>query len=237
MPSTLDAEDIIRGARHRRLPKLIGFGSVATLAVVGISVVGFNVIQLPQSAIMSASDSSGGAESNSMPQAPTFGYDLLRAPADKVNLCGGLLAEVTPSETGLVLTTNFPASAPADGQPLTGTVTLTNTGSERVTGTTAASPAVTLSKDGLTLWHSNGPMIALAVLVDLEPGESMDYPASLTPVECGAEDKLADGFRDNLPALPVGDYQVSAVIDLVPDPIGSGESQRVAGPLQTVSLR
>lgn len=234
-PSGLDATAIIRRARSRRLPRQIAFGSVATLAVAGIALVGFTVIKIPPSALMSASDSMGSAESGALPEARDLQHD--GTPAEKVNPCGGEFAPSTPSTTDLVLTTHFPASAPANGQPVSGTVTLSNTGTDRVTGSTVASPAITLSQNGITLWHSNGAMIAIAVLVDLAPGESMDYEVSLTPVACGTEDELGDGFREDLPALPAGDYQVSALIELMPDAAGVAGNQLVSGPLQALTLR
>lgn len=236
-PSGLDADAVIRRARSRRLPRQIVLGSVATLAVAGIALAGFTAITIPQSAIMSASDSMGGAESEPLPGAPDRGYGSEQAPAEKVNPCGGELAQVAPSDTGLVLTMHFPASAPADGQPVSGTVTLSNTGTERVTGSSAASPILTVSQNGRILWHSNGAGAAIAVLVDLAPGESMDYEVTLTPVACGMEDELGTGFRDGLPALPAGDYQVSALIDLVPEAADGGGSHLIGGPLQAFALR
>lgn len=235
--SGLDADAVIRRARIRRLPRQIAFGSVATLAIAGIALVGVTVIKIPQSALMSASDSAGSAESGTLPQPPDLRYGSSQAPAEKVNTCGGELARIAPSGSGLVLTTHFPASAPANGQPVSGTVTLSNTGTDRVTGSTAANPIVTLSQNGVTRWHSNGAMTAIAILIDLAPGESMDYEVNLTPVACGTEDELGDGFRDDLPALPAGDYEVSALIDLVPEATDGGGSELISGPLQALALR
>ncbi|HEY9497657.1 MAG TPA: hypothetical protein VIQ78_01375 [Terrimesophilobacter sp.] len=235
VPSTLDADAVIRRARSHRLPRKIAFGSAAALTVAGIVLVGFTVARIPQSALMSASDNAGGAESADAPQPRDLQYEGL--PAEKVNPCGGELAPVAPSENGLMLTTHFPEGAPADGRPVSGTVTLSNTGTGRVIGSTAASPVITLSRDGTVLWHSNGAMIAIAVLVDLAPGESMDYQVSLTPVACGAQDELGSGFRDNLPALPAGDYRVSALIDFVPQSADAGGHQLLGGPPQTLTLR
>jgi hypothetical protein len=159
-------------------------------------------------------------------------------PADRINLCGGPLAEVAPNPDGLVLSTAFPESSATGTGAIDGTVTLTNTGTQTVKGTTAASPAITVSQDGVVLWHSNGPMIMLAVVVDLAPGQSMNYRASFTPVRCGVGDDLADGFPDNLPALPAGGYQVSAAIDLSREGVnGSAINELVTGPVQTVTLR
>ena len=235
LPSTLDTDAVIRRARSHRLPRKIAFGSFAALAVAGIAFVGFTVATVPQSALMSASDSGGRQESGDAPKPQTFQYEGL--PAEKVNQCGGQVAPVAQNANGLELTTHFPEGAPADGQPVIGTVTLSNTGTGRVIGSTAASPVITLSRDGTVLWHSNGAMVTIAVLVDLAPGESMDYQVSLTPVACGAQDELGSGFRDNLPPLPAGDYRVSALIDFVPQSADAGGHQLLGGPPQTLTLR
>ena len=228
----LDATMVIRRSKRRRLPGQVAVGGVVTLAVAGLSVGSIAGIRsiLPR-AVTDSSLSSG----ESAPQAPQ-GRDNAtdRAPADRLNLCGAPVAAPVPSESGLILTPHFPASARTDGQ-ITGTVTLTNTGATAITGTTAASPAVTVSQGGITLWHSNGPMIMLAAVVALEPGQSMDYPASITPVRCDSEDDL-NGFRDSLPPLPAGQYQVSAAIDLTPDKAGS-TTQLITGAPQTIVLQ
>jgi hypothetical protein len=235
LPSTLDADAVIRRARSHRLPRKIAFGSFAALAVAGVVLVGFTVVKIPQSALMSASDSAGGPESGEAPQSRDLQHE--GPAAEKVNPCGDQLAPIAPNANGLELTTHFPEDAPANGQPVSGTVTLSNTGTARVIGSTAASPVITLSRDGTVLWHSNGAMITIAVLVDLAPGESMNYPVSLTPVACGAQDELGSGFRDNLPPLPAGDYRVSALIDFVPQSAAAGEHQFLGGPPQTLTLR
>jgi hypothetical protein len=232
-----DAAAVIRRSRMRRLPGQVAVGGAGALAIAGIGVAGATGIQSMRFGASTSAqlDSSAGSSEHASPETPGDGE---RAPAEKITLCGGPLANIPPSSTGLVLTTRFPATVPADGRQVTGTVTLTNTGTEPITGTTAASPTITLSKDGLVLWHSNGPMIMLAVVVDLAPGASMDYPATFTPVRCESVDERGEGFREDLPALPAGRYQLSAAIDLTrqaPDG-GFASLELVTGPLQEVAL-
>ena len=167
------------------------------------------------------------------------GYDAIRrAPAERLNLCEGNLAELAPSVTSLVLTTTFPDGAPADGSSRMGTVTLTKTDTQRVSGTTGASPAITLSQNGTVLRHGNGPTIAMAMMVDLDPGGSLEYGALFTPVRCGVEDDMAESFRENLPALKAVTYEVSAAIDIMLDvPVnGSSEFDPITGALESISL-
>ena len=216
----------------------IAAGSVFTLALGGLivaSVLGIGSLVRPAVSAAQADDagSSDVAEVPAADPATASGSDIKRAPAERINLCTGTVAEVAPSESGLQLDVHFADSAKAGTDSIRGTVTLTNTGSDTVTGYTAASPALTLSQDGIVVWHSNGPMIELARDVALAPGESLEYDASFTPVVCGVDDDLAElGFAEDLPAAPAGEYQLSAMIDL----LGDSTADLVSGPTSTITL-
>ncbi|GAA3740568.1 hypothetical protein GCM10022239_15330 [Leifsonia bigeumensis] len=235
----LDAASVIRKARAHRRPKQFVLGSATLLAVVGIGYTGVTAIPWPQSVLMSASDSGAAPETaiddftagGSHPMAP----DPSRESAALSNRCGTPLIETGPSASGLVLTTDFPEEGPANGLPVEGTVTLTNTGTQRVTGTTDAQPTIVISHNGVTVWHSNGAVRSIGILVDLAPGESMDYPTSLTPVECTMEDESGLSFPSDLPPLSTGVYQVSARIDLALD-ASDAPAELVGGPSQDITL-
>jgi hypothetical protein len=250
----VDIDGVLRRARRRRLPRRLATGGAGVLAIAGIGVAGANalgglgqVTTLSSGAGSSTEDSPGGpaagesadsgGAAGSGGAADSGGISL--APAEKVNFCGGPLAEVAPAQTGLVATPHFPASAPAGTGPISGSVTVTNTGTERVTGYTGASPAMTVSEAGITVWHSNGPQIMLAQLIDLEPGASTELPASILPVRCAVEDDSAESFREDLPALEPGVYQLSAIFYLTPEG-PSAESlpapDVVSGPLADLTL-
>jgi hypothetical protein len=158
----------------------------------------------------SAEDSGGAA-----PESPEA--FMKRAAADELNQCAGPVAETVASFSGLQLDVAFPEAAPV-GSTVAGAVTLTNASTAHVTGTTASRPAITLSQNGTVLWHSNGPVDSSAVMVDLDPGQSLQYAASFEPVRCDVQDDLAEAFRADLPAVPPGEYEVSAAIDFAPDP-------------------
>lgn len=236
--SSIDVASVIRRSKRRRLPRQIGIGGAAALAAVGITVAGVSSLRPPQAITMVASDTGETPARESAEDGAASpsgdGSGIALAPADKLHPCGGTIAEVAPNEAGLVLTPGFAAIASATGQPVSGTVTLSNTGASRVTGTTAATPAMTLSRDGVVLWHSSGPMIMLAVLVDLSPGQSMEYTASFTPVLCTNEEQL-DGDPAALPALPPGSYDLTAAIMVTPE--DGSAPQLVTGPPQTVTLQ
>ena len=227
----IDVAAVVRRARARRLPKVLGIAGVSVLAIGGIVVGGLQLGGGVSPASDTATESFPLQEGGSQLFSDSTGDTVKRAPAEKINLCTGPLAEVAPSESGLVLTVAF-ADAAAGSDSVQGTVTMTNTGATTVTGYTAASPAITLSQDTVVLWHSNGPTTEQAREVALAPGESMEYSAAFTPVVCGVEDDEAESFRADLPAAPAGQYQVSAAIDLM----GEFDADLVTGPTQTVTL-
>ncbi|MEP6481011.1 MAG: hypothetical protein ABJA94_03280, partial [Rhodoglobus sp.] len=210
-PRGIDTKHVIARSRARRLPRQLAAGAIGTLAVVGIAVVGIQSILPSQSA--STTSQAGGAAPSAADQSAASGQEFSdkRAPADKINLCTGAVAEPAPSFYGLQLSVEFPPTAPNGTTPIEGMVRLTNTGSEPVTGT-AAAPAITLSQGGIVLWHSTGQATEIATPVDLAPGQWLEYPASLTPVRCDVQDDEGESFRADLPAVGPGEYDVSAAL-------------------------
>ena len=213
---------------------MLGITGVSVLAVGGIVLGSLQLgggVSPASDTAGSAPETSGLDASSGQLYSDSVNDEIKRAPADRLNLCTGTLAEVAPSVSGLVLSVSFPDAA-AGSDSVTGTVTMTNAGTATVTGYTAASPAITLSQDSVVLWHSNGPMIELARDVALAPGESIEYSAAFSPVVCDIEDDTTESFRSGLPAAPRGQYQVSAAIDLM----GDFEADLVTGPAQTITL-
>lgn len=209
----IDTARVIARARRRRLPRQIGAGALGAFAIASIAVIGVPLLQTgsgPAVTTMESAPDSGGASDSLL-------VEIKRAPADRLNLCTSPVAEFVPSASGLVLDVEFPATAPVGTAPIQGVVHLTNTSAETVSGSTASSPAVALSQNGIVLWHSNGPVDLSATRVDLAPGESLEYSAFFVPVSCGVEDDSAEAFRSDLPAVPAGLYEISAAIDFVPD--------------------
>jgi hypothetical protein len=246
--SELNATRVIARTRARRLPKQIAAGAVGTLAVAGILFVGVQV-GLPSvapSTVDSASKPQQATDSagNGAIAGGTDG-SIKHAPARKINLCEGAVAQPTASSEGLELDVMFPPTASFATQSIQGTVRLTNTSTNHVSGYTAESPAITLSQNGVVLWHSNGPTTLVAVQVDLAPGESMQYPASFVAARCSAADDEAATFSNNLPPVMPGVYDLSAAIDFTPDastvpqatgtPVAPG-IDLVSGPMSAITL-
>jgi hypothetical protein len=228
--STIDVASVVRRSRARRVPKVLGITGVGVLAIGGIVVSGLQL----GGGVSPASDTAGAssAETFDLPSDSAMLDSSKRAPAEKLNLCAGYLTQLDTVYTGLTLTVDFPDSA-TGASAVEGTVTMTNTGTDAVTGYTGASPAITLSRDGLVIWHSNGPAIELARDVSLAPGQSMQYAASFSPVVCDVEDDLGESFRSDLPAASPGEYEVSAAIDVM----GEFDAVLVTGPATAITLK
>lgn len=165
-----------------------------------------------------------GAEDADSAENPS---NLSLAPAEKLHSCGGQLVAVSPHEAGLVLTPTVEASAGADGKPVMVAVTLNNTGRQHIIGTAAAAPAMTLARDGVVVWHSSVAMILPTTTVDLAPGETIDYTASVTPVLCTSEQQL-DLDPSGFAPLDAGTYELTAAMLLTPD--DGSAAQLISGP-------
>lgn len=233
--NSLDASRIVARSRARRLPRVLGAAAAGTLVVAGIATVAVQASLLPQGVSTSSLEESAGDSAESEAVAPV---EQKRAPADRINLCEAQVTDIPASSTGLQLDVEFAQTAAVGTQPIVGTVRLTNTSDQTVSGTTAASPALTLSRDGTVVWHSNGPTILSLVVVELEPGASLEYQASFTPVLCSVADDLAEGFPADLPALEPGVYELSALIDFASatPTNGTTELDLISGPRSTVTL-
>ncbi len=236
----LDAAHIVAQSRRRRMPRQVGAALVGAMAIAGIAVVAVPSLQSQPPAALSTAESAEGfaADSGASDSSASI---IKRAPAELLNPCAAPLTDVEPSRLGLVLEIAFADTAPVGTAPVSGVVRLTNTSDVAVSGTTAATPAITLSQDGVTLWHSQGVGDLSAVTVSLDPGESLEYPASFEPVRCAPEDDAAEQFRPALPALDPGSYDLSAALDFVADTAPAGDAvvelDLVTGPLSPVSLQ
>ncbi len=236
--NTIDTDAVIKRSRARRLPQQLAAGAIGTLAILGISVVGVQTLRLPDQSAITATEPESALAA---PEDALAGDSIKRAPAERLNLCEGTVADTVPSRFGLQLDVEFPVSAPAGADVITGIVRLTNAGGERVTGSTGAAPAVTVSESGIVRWHSNGPRVLSLVIVDLAPGESLEYQVSIVPVRCAVDDDLAESFPTGLPPLAPGVYELSAAIDFSPT-IADGEAESdggadlVTGPRATILL-
>ena len=92
------------------------------------------------------------------------------------------------------------------------TVTVTNPGTEPVTGELSSVPAITVADDGVTVWHTSGTSDAGSTPVSLAPGESLTLAGEVTASRCDAEDEQGGPLPADLPPLDPGDHAVGAVL-------------------------
>ena len=227
----IDVDAVLRRVRARRRPRVAIAAAGSVLAIAAIAVPAAIVTSMPTA---TSTDSALIAQA---PEAESGAADsdaaMSRAPAEKLNRCAAPVAEVAPLANGLVITAE-PVIAAATDRSIPVTVTLTNGGTESLLGTTGSRPALTLSRDGVTLWHTNGPSDMMARIVDLGPGESMTYQTTFEPLVCGAADESLEAFPADLPPAGPGTYQLSAAIDLSHD--DGSALDLVTGPVVDVIL-
>lgn len=241
---SIDLDAVLRRSRARRRPRVAALALVSSLAVAGIVVPVTISVASQQTGTLSAGSAASAPDSATAPEALQGGSapgsgGIRLAPAERINLCTETLAALAPATDGLVLTVQ-PVDAAADAHDIPVTVTLTNTGAQRVTGSLSPFPTLTLSRDGTVLWHSNGAVPLLAQEIDLAPGESTTFSSTFEPVVCGIQDDAQPSFRDELPAAGPGDYQLSAALDFSPadsEGSSSGGAVLVSGPTSPVTLR
>lgn len=236
----IDTETVLRKVRARRVPKQLAFSSLSVLAVVGVATFGITALPSLLPGQNAASDTAMMATAPESVQDDAAGESQAKTSEARwasVNSCGTPTIVSGPDPSGLALTVDFPDSPPAGDAEVIGMVSLTNSGTVPVSGTTAPSPTITVSSDGMTVWHSHGEMTSVAQHVSLDPGQSYFYDAYFTPAECGPEDEVDGQFRDTLPPLAAGAYTVSALLSFVPDDADAGESILVGGPPQAIRLR
>ena len=244
-PDAIDLDAVLRRSRARRRPQVLAVAVVSSLSALAIIVPVSVSVALGQTGMFSASSGSavsapdvkapeslvGGATDGSANGSADGGAGGL-APAQKVNLCSGPLAELAPASNGLVLTV-APVEAAASDRSIPATVTLTNTGATAFSGSASPYPILTLSRDGIVLWHSNGSVPSLAAIVELAPGASMSFATTFEPLVCGVADDERTTFRRDLPAAGPGSYGLSAILEVSAN---DGTSVVAGGPAAAVTL-
>ena len=251
MPSESDLRDLLRGpdpegrtaidldavltrARRRRRPRVIAAQALGSVALVGVLVTAVTV-SLPRAAettAITAQDTDAGAgEAEAAPFADDSHLrwmpDSCGAPASDPVSADGLSLELAP-----LVVEEGTSTVPV-------TVTLRNERSVRVAGVTDVTPHLTLSRDGLVVWHSAvaepATPGAARPVVDLEPGESMTFDATLDLVICGSEEDILSDAP--MPLATAGAYELRAVlvIDSANDP--AVELDRVGGGPAPVEIR
>ena len=203
----IDLDAVLSRTRRRRRPRMIAaqaLGSVALIGVLGTAVI-VSIPPAPSGVMMTAEDADGGESAATAPEADESG--LTWAP----DACGAPVTDVPASDI-LGLVVDIPTTVDP-GERLPVTITLTNDGPDRVTGSTSSAPHLSLSFDGTVVWHSYAVQDANARVVDLESGESMTYESYVDRVLCGSEDDVSmNDPESTMPLAGPGDYEIRAVL-------------------------
>jgi hypothetical protein len=225
----IDADAVIRRARRRRTPRLVGTALASVLAVVvvvGGAVYGLGNVAGSTTGASSAVDSSGSAPKTQPQTRP-------QPDGNKANTsrCGYPVSQIAPTTDGLVIAVEFPSTATSAG-PVRGLATLTNTGAAKVAGSSGG-PIITLARNGVVVWHTDAGIPEPQQKIVLAPGASMTFPVVLSPSLCSKGDDGTGALRTDLPPAPVGEYAISASIVVS---IG-GVDEQVDGPTHNLTIR
>jgi len=239
----IDLDAVLRRSRARRRPRVAAAAIVSSLAVLGVVVPVSISVASSTTSTLSAGSAASASDDGKAPEAAGAGRPSGPGGVAQINIqglnpCGAALTTPAPAADGLVLTVQ-PVDAAASDREILVTVTLSNTGAAEVAGSLSPFPTLALSRDGLVLWHSNGPVPSIAQQIDLAPGASTTFTTTFEPVVCAAEDDGPSGFRSDLPAVGPGDYQLSAVINFSPQTAGADGGAGavvVSGPTSPVTL-
>jgi hypothetical protein len=212
----IDLDAVLSRTRRRRRPRVIAaqaLGSVALVGVLGTAIFVSDPLGA-RDVMMSAEEDSGAGADEIAGESATLEDGA--ATKWQPDACGAPLTEVG-SSAGVTLEMELVTTF-EPGQRAPVTVTLRNDGTERLVGTTASAPHVTLARDGVVVWHSYATQDASARLVDLEPGEQMAYETYIERAICGSEeDLLMDDPETDLPLAPAGEYEMRSVVVITAD--------------------
>jgi hypothetical protein len=217
--ASIDTNAIIRRSRRRRLPQQLGVGSVLTLAVAGIGFASFTGLQGLTPSMMAADAPAGVAESGTFSGTDMTTRSTCASDAAVEGERHGAEAVSTFEVAG-----DFPSSAQA-GQPVQGAVTLTNTGSDAVTGTITGA-TVSLTRAGEEVHQHDDSTTGASV--SLPPGETVSIALTFDTVGCASS-----GDAVSAPLEP-GGYDVSATLTVE---AADGTLWQLGAPASAITIR
>lgn len=217
-PSSIDVDEVLRRSRARRRARrtavLSTTGAVAAVLAVGGLVLGLQRVGGPTTAdapAMEAAESADVATDSAAGGADDAGQRLM-APED-VNRCGVAVAEATDAAASpLTVSVDAPAAPVRPGTSGPVTVTVTNSGTDSVTGAIHIDAPLTVAESGITVWN-DGPVLDVGVLtIELAPGESATLPGAFETRSCAPAVEGDTAPSALAPPLEPGDYGLSAIV-------------------------
>ena len=226
-PTAIDVSSVIRRSRARRAPRILGTGALAVLAATTIAYAGFSGLAGFSGA--TSSDAGGAApmaESGVAGDEKDMASESLSSAVSDLYRCGEPVFDIPQNELGLVLSVDFPSPVDVSASSIEGVVTVTNEGDDAVVVIASSAPALALTAGDLVVWRADAGLSTRSL--DLAPGESAAYDASFSPVACGPGAESA---------LPAGEYELHAAIDVGAEDGQSPGRPWASGPPQRLTLR
>ncbi|QAV69135.1 hypothetical protein ESZ53_00960 [Salinibacterium sp. UTAS2018] len=233
-PIDIDTAAVISGSKRRRRPRQFAVGAISVLAASALVFAGINTYQqadlISTTAGVVAEDSGEAgsqfdAESDAAPSdAPQAAQDTSPITA----ACGTSIRTDAATPFGLSLELQFPAEVVASGSAY-GTVLMTNTSDEPVTGTTANVPDVNLLRDSIVISHSPDVQILSVMPVNLQPGQSIAFDVAIDVFDCTTID--TGGM------VEPGTYAVNATLAFVPEDPAEGDTAEVRSAKSVITLQ
>jgi hypothetical protein len=221
-PRPVDVDAVLAASRSRRRARrtavVTGAGAVAAVLAVGGLVFGLQRTGGGATTADApiASESAGSAETAPEIASGESADDtagLRLAAPETVNRCGAAVVPLADAaDAPLAVSVVPPIGQVPPGGTAAVTVTVTNTGSEVVTGVLSRVPAITVAEADVVAWHSSGTSEAGATDVSLQPGEAVTLTGMLSAMRCTAADDGGTGLPPDLPPLAPGPYVLSATV-------------------------
>ena len=237
--AAIDFDSVVRRSRARRRPAVLGAGVLAAVVIVGVGGLGVGALGGLVPNDLTAADSASTTEESAVEEGSAGGSamadeEAMVAPDEWHSRCG--MPPAFPAgfpDLGLRLEVDFPSEAPAGTDVIAGSVRITNTGEEPVSGLVSATPAMTLTAQGVTVAHTPAQSDSDPEAIALDPGESRSFDAELRPLACTTDDegRAVDAVLD---PLSPGDYTVVAVVGIS---LGDDPSTRAPLVSEPVPLR
>jgi len=225
----IDTGSVISRARASRRGRQWAVGGAAVLAVSSFVFTGANIFPLFTNDTVSVStladDATDAPESEA---ADTSGLPFAPEESRAAEVCGTSVAEEASSPFGLTLELDFPAEVVASGSAY-GSVRLTNSSNTAVTGSTASVPDVSLLRNSVVVSHSPDVQILSVIPVNLQPGQSIEFPVEITIYDCTTID--SGGMIDP------GTYQLSTTLAFVPADPADGIAAEIRSARFPITLK
>ncbi|MGV8859361.1 hypothetical protein [Rhodoglobus sp.] len=225
---TIDTAAIVSRSKARRRPRQLAVGAVGVLAAASLLFAGISTF--PRTGdLMAGSAASDQSATREEGGAGADSEESYIAPEDGAvsETCGAIIPSSAATPYGLAIDLDIDRTVTASGSAF-GTVRLTNTSDEAVTGTTASVPDVNLTRDSVSISHSPDAQILSVIPVNLQPGQSVEFAVSIAIYDCTVIDT---GGK-----VEPGTYAISTSLAFAPTDPETGAAAEVRSTTSTIIL-